>query len=110
MNITVGFDGTCVTDDFPKMGKEIGAAEALRLLRKRGHRITLSTKRVGHLLDEAMRWFKTNGILIELGLEEDLRIDAYGLGVPLIHGDHAYPYVDWNRVMQMIDFVDDAQP
>lgn len=106
MNIAVSFDGTCVTNDFPAMGQEVGAAEALRLLVKRGHKITMLCRRQGYLLIEALQWFKDNGIPLHHPLDEDLYISVHGVGCPLIHGDHAKPYVDWVRVMDMIDLID----
>ena len=39
MYIAVDFDGTCVTHDYPEVGKDIGAAPVLRALRERGHHI-----------------------------------------------------------------------
>lgn len=39
MIIAVDFDGTCVTHEFPRVGKEIGAAEVLKELTDKGHKI-----------------------------------------------------------------------
>lgn len=52
MIIAVDFDGTCVTHEFPYVGKEIGAAEVLKELAGKGHKIILFTMR-GHRLDGA---------------------------------------------------------
>jgi len=41
----VDFDGTCVTFDFPRVGKEIGAAPVLKDLVANGHKIILYTMR-----------------------------------------------------------------
>ena len=43
--INVDFDGTCVTHDFPQIGKEIGAAEVLKKLTYNGHNLILFTMR-----------------------------------------------------------------
>ena len=52
MIIAVDFDGTCVTHEFPYVGKEIGAAEVLKELTDKGHKIILFTMR-SHQLDGA---------------------------------------------------------
>lgn len=41
MVIAVDFDGTCVTHEFPKIGKDIGAIPVLRKLVEKGHQIIL---------------------------------------------------------------------
>jgi hydroxymethylpyrimidine pyrophosphatase-like HAD family hydrolase len=45
--IAVDFDGTCVTHEYPSMGKEIGAPEVLKQLVDRGHKLILFTMRDG---------------------------------------------------------------
>lgn len=45
MTIAVDFDGTCVTHDFPKVGKNIGAEIVLKKLADKGHKIILYTMR-----------------------------------------------------------------
>lgn len=79
MYIAVDFDGTCVTHEFPKVGKDIGAAPVLKLLVSKGHKLILntmrSTKDAGgtntdidgnvlktNVLQDAIDWFKFNGI------------------------------------------------
>lgn len=80
--IAVDFDGTVVTHDFPKVGKDIGAVPVLKDLIKAGHKIILFTMRshgnpaeqkgygqslMGRfletdVLDDAINWFKANEI------------------------------------------------
>lgn len=77
--IAVDFDGTCVTHDFPKVGKDIGAAHVLRRLVKEGHQLILYTMRSncegnsgaskefpevinGNFLTDAIEWFEKNNI------------------------------------------------
>lgn len=78
MIIAIDFDGTCVTHDFPRIGKEIGAAPVLRELVENGHQLILFTMRSdivnpkgednelhlesGNYLTEAIEWFKNNNI------------------------------------------------
>ena len=45
MIIAVDFDGTCVTHDFPKVGKNIGAEIVLKKFTDKGHKIILYTMR-----------------------------------------------------------------
>ena len=66
MIIAVDFDGTCVTHEYPEIGKSIGAEKVLKALVENGHQIVLCTMR-GHkthegrdLLQEAVDWFKEN--------------------------------------------------
>ena len=45
MVIAVDFDGTCVTHEFPQVGKDIGAVPVLKRLVSAGHQIILYTMR-----------------------------------------------------------------
>ena len=45
MVIAVDFDGTCVTHEFPKVGKDIGAVPGLKELGEKGHKNILYTMR-----------------------------------------------------------------
>ena len=45
MIIAIDFDGTCVTHDFPEVGKDIGAAPVLKALVENGHHLILFTMR-----------------------------------------------------------------
>ena len=79
MIIAVDFDGTCVTHEFPRVGAEIGAAEVLKELTDKGHKIILFTIRShpneinqnrtldGNIinndaLQDAIDWFKKHDI------------------------------------------------
>lgn len=83
--IGIDFDGTCVTNEFPKMGKSIGAGPVLRELQKK-HKIILLTMRSdivaqadgvtpvntamtkiapGYYLTEAIDWFKKEGVVLD---------------------------------------------
>lgn len=56
MIIIIDFDGTCVKHEFPKVGREIGAAPILKKLVAAGHKLVLFTMRCDHPVD-----FKMNG-------------------------------------------------
>lgn len=76
MVIAVDFDGTCVTHEFPKIGKDIGAIPVLRKLVEKEHQIILYTMRshcnnkcvtnegvrLVDTLQEAIDWFRKNEI------------------------------------------------
>ena len=62
MEIAVDFDGTCVTHDYPRVGKDIGAIPVLKALVQKGHKLILWTMRSGIGLEAAVNWFKENDI------------------------------------------------
>lgn len=63
MTIAVDFDGTIVTHEYPKIGKEIPfATQTLKMLINDGHKLILWTVREGKLLDEAIQWCHEHGI------------------------------------------------
>ena len=44
MNIAIDFDGTCVSHEFPEIGKDIDAIPVLKELIKSGHNLILKHK------------------------------------------------------------------
>ena len=62
MRIAVDFDGTCVTHEYPHVGKDIGAVPVLQQFVKDGHQLILYTMRSGKELQDAVQWFESNGI------------------------------------------------
>lgn len=63
MTIAVDFDGTIVTHEYPKIGKErTFATDTLKHLIQDGHKLILWTVREGELLDEAVNWCKERGV------------------------------------------------
>lgn len=132
MDICVDFDGTCVTHDFPNVGKDIGAVPVLKALVEKGHRLILFTmrsdienptsddKRIhavgGQYLQDAINWFKENEIPL-YGIQTNpsqkswttspkahgnVYIDDCALGCPLSTEGHSRPYVDWKSVEKML--------
>lgn len=125
MIIAVDFDGTCVTHEFPYVGKEIGAAEVLKELTDKGHKVILFTMRshpeeinqkgiaYSDALQDAIDWFKKHDIPL-FGVNENptqkgwtsspkpyahIYIDDAALGVPLKQDSLSErPYVDWDMV------------
>ena len=62
MIIAIDFDGTCVTHEYPDVGRDIGAAEVIRKFVARGDKIILFTMRSGEPLYDACEWFRKNDI------------------------------------------------
>jgi len=132
MDICIDFDGTCVTHDFPEVGRDIGAVPVLEELIKNGHRLILFTMRSdvdnpmsddpnilnkpGKYLTDAVNWFKSHKIpLYGINTNPDqkcwthspkaygqLYIDDAALGVPLVEDDKG-PYVDWIEVRSILE-------
>jgi hypothetical protein len=117
MIIAIDFDGTCVTHEYPNIGKDIGAVPVLRESIKAGHQLILNTMRSGKQLQEAADWFRQNGIPL-YGVNENpdqkswtdspkvyanLYIDDMALGCPLKHASMSVmPYVDWEKVREWL--------
>lgn len=115
MEICIDFDGTCVTHEFPKVGKDIGAIPVLNKIADAGHNLILFTmrsdieevtsndygihKQAGEYLTDAVNWFKENNIkLYGININPSqtswtkspkaygqLYIDDAALGCPLIY-------------------------
>lgn len=60
--IGIDFDGTCVTHEFPHVGKDIGAIPVLKRLVENGNNLVLWTMRSGKFLEDAIKWFEENDI------------------------------------------------
>lgn len=119
MVIAVDFDGTCVTHEYPDVGKNIGAEIVLKALTDEGHDLILYTMRdhpadsgVRDPLQEAIDWFSQNDIPL-FGVNENptqkswttspkpyahLYIDDAALGMPIVKLSGRKPFVDWHVV------------
>lgn len=123
MYICVDFDGTCVGNEYPKVGKDIGAVPVLKKLAEK-HELILFTMRSGRELNDAIRWFNSNGIPL-FGINHNptqgkwtdspkaygqLYIDDAALGAPLTllyKGEKARkPHLDWEIVSEMLKEMD----
>ena len=115
MTIAIDFDGTCVTHEYPEVGRDLGAITTLKTLVDNGHKLILLTMRSGKTLEDAKHWFEERGIIL-YGVNENpsqkrwtespkvyanLYIDDANLGTPLIKNSIASdkPYVDWKLVL-----------
>lgn len=114
MIIGIDFDGTCVTHEFPEIGKDIGAEPVLKELINNGHQLILFTMRSEKTLTDAVKWFEQHNIPL-FGINENpeqktwtsspkpychLYIDDAGLGIPLRYDQTVCErgFVDWDKV------------
>lgn len=107
--IGIDFDGTCVTDLFPYVGDNIGAASVLRKLADK-NLLILYTVRDGKYLQDVVDWFKYNHINLysvnynpepvssSPKLYCDYYIDDRNIGTPLTDKG----YVDWNKMLVLL--------
>ena len=133
MDICIDFDGTCVSHEFPQIGKDIGAIPVLKDLVTAGHKLILFTMRSDrkkkkkvdgetiiveeNFLADALKWFEDNSIEL-YGVQKNpkqrfwtsspkayghLYIDDANLGCPLIIPDEGRPYVDWAKVREILE-------
>lgn len=84
MVIAVDFDGTCVTHEFPYIGKEIGAVPVLQKLIEKGHKIVLNTMRStkdsgGKNIDEQGNELKTNVLAEAVEWFKCANLNLYGI-------------------------------
>jgi hypothetical protein len=115
MTIVLDFDGTCVANEYPRVGFEIGATTILKELVDNGHQLVLFTMRSNrrtflanlfnwhskddNCLNDAVNWFKERKIPL-YGIQKDpnqstwvdspkvkgeLIIDDSALGCPLVY-------------------------
>ena len=124
MIIAVDFDGTCVKHAYPKIGEDIGAVPVLKEFIRRGHRLILNSMRSDQLLDEAVQWFKNNGIElygVNHNPDQDnwtnstktyaqIYIDDAALGCPTMLDNNGRLYVDWKVVAKAFGYNYDELP
>jgi hypothetical protein len=118
--IAVDFDGTCVTHEYPKIGRFIGAQKVLHRIVREGGKLILWTMRSNKELDEAITWFADNRITLT-GIQRNpdqstwtsspkvyakIYIDDAALGAPLKLGFKGErPFIDW-EVAELLLFGD----
>lgn len=123
MIIAVDFDGTCVTHEFPNVGKDIGAQDVLKELILNGHKIILWTirsddpEKTRFVLTQAVEWFKKNEIPL-YGIHSNpaqhwssspkayahLYIDDAALECPLLFTPSVSdrPYANWKQIREFL--------
>jgi len=113
----IDFDGTCVTHDFPIVGKDAPHAErVLKKMVSSGAKLILWTMRDKKYLQDAVDWFKEKEIplwAIQQNPEQHSwttspkaychnYIDDIALGCPLLTENHSRPYVDWLKIEKLL--------
>lgn len=116
MVIAVDFDGTCVRNEYPKVGKDLPlSVETLKKIEKNGHQIILYTMRDGKELQDAVNWFKKNEISL-YGINENpsqnwttsrkvyanYYIDDAAVGTPVKF--YKALEVDWEKIEKILKF------
>ena len=115
--IAVDFDGTVVTHAYPHIGMDAGAVPVLRELVRNDCRLILLTMRSGHLLDDAVRWFRERDIPLYAvndnptqhawssspKVHADLYIDDSALGCPIRFMEGvSRAVVDWQEIRRQL--------
>jgi hypothetical protein len=117
LTLAIDFDGTCVTHEYPDVGKDIGAIPVLKELIDNGHKLILFTMRDGKELQDAINWFKDNDIKL-YGIQynptqknwtksnkcfANIYIDDAALGCPLIKMENVdRDYVNWEKIKEIL--------
>lgn len=120
--ILVDFDSTCVSHEFPNIGKDIGAVPVLKELVAAGHKLILHTIRCNtentFHLTAAEKWFKDNDIPL-YGINDNpsqhswsssrkvygnYSIDDLNVGTPLKTdlSISSRPFVDWEKMREIL--------
>lgn len=117
--IAIDFDGTCVTNEYPKLGKLLpNCVEILKKILEKKNKLVLLTQRDGKELTEAIKWFNDNKIKL-YGINDnpqqntwnksrkvyaDIYIDDRNLGCPLTTHKSlsSKPFVDWFKVEKIL--------
>jgi hypothetical protein len=118
--ISIDFDGTCVTHDYPKVGKDIGSVKVLKRLIDKKHKLILNTMRSDiSYINDAIDWFKINDIPL-YGINENptqktwsnsrkiysnYYIDDAAIGIPLKYDENLSLrlFVDWKKVEEILE-------
>ena len=118
MVLAIDFDGTAVTHDYPRVGKDIGSAPVLKELVQNGNQLILWTMRSGKELEDAVNWFAENDIPL-YGVQRNpsqdtwtnspkcyaqIYIDDAALGCPLTFDEalSGRTFVDWTEVREIL--------
>lgn len=116
--IGIDFDGTMVEHKYPEIGEPIdGAIETVLELQKAGHKIILITMRCEERLIQAVEYLEEEYGIELYAINENpsqkywtkspkifanIYIDDAALGCPLIFPEKGRPYVDWEKVRELL--------
>jgi hypothetical protein len=109
--VALGFDGTCVTHNYPNVGEDVGADLWLKAALGMKAKLILYTVRDHDKLVEAVEWFDNHGIELwainknltqgawseSPKIHRHITVDDSSLGIPLKrHGNRGRWVVDWD--------------
>lgn len=113
----VDVDGTIWEHEYPNRGQDVPmAAEVLKELQSKGHKIIILSMRSDEYLDEVIQWYidkniKVYGVNYNPSQKSwttspkvfgNFYIDDAALGCPLVYGQSKRPYVDWNKIKDIL--------
>lgn len=117
LTIAVDFDGTLVTNEFPKVGATLPkCVDVLKQIVKNKHKLILLTMRSGVTLTPAKEWFELNDIKLYAinrnpqqetwsksnKIFADVYIDDNNLGIPIFHDRNGKKCVNWDQVEALL--------
>ncbi len=119
--LALDFDGTCVTHEYPDIGKDVDAVKWLRYFIKNNIKIILWTMRSDKpdepYLTHAVGWFNKNNIpLFAINQNPDQKswttspkayahayLDDAAIGCPLYYPRNGNrPYVNWDKAGELL--------
>jgi hypothetical protein len=114
--VGIDFDGSCVTHEYPKIGKDIGAQRVLKRVIDSKNKLILHTMRSGMELYQAQMWFGENELELyatnynpsQASWTKSTKpychiyIDDAAAGCPLVRPEGERPYIDWGRIEQIL--------
>lgn len=121
MIFAIDFDGTLVTHEYPRIGRDVGGVPVVQRLLRAGHQVILLTMRSGETLKQALQWLDEKGVQPDslYGVNENpdqhtwtespkvfahVYIDDAAFGAPLIMGiGGERPYVDWKEIERQFE-------
>jgi hypothetical protein len=116
-SICIDCDGTLMFHEYPYLGAE--APHAIRVVKRlklAGHTLILQTMRHGDLLQDAVKWCESKGIVFdyvnmnpmyETGSRKvyaHAYIDDHNIGIPMIRRPFdRKPVVDWDELERILE-------
>jgi hypothetical protein len=110
--VCIGFDGTCVTNNYPNVGEDVGADLWLKAAVGMGAKLILYTMRSQEGLEEAVAWFNNHRVPLwsvndnpsqeswsaSRKVHRHITVDDSGLCMPVKrHGTRERWVVDWDE-------------
>ncbi len=109
--VAINFDGTCVENNYPKIGADIGADLWLRAANALGAKLILNTVRCGDELRNALDWFTNHRVGLwainrnpgqekfttSQKLYAHIYVESAAIGAPMVpRTERKRPHLDWS--------------